>query len=95
MSIFQMLLAAIAPVVSLALLLIVWKVRFGKHPAVLAARKSAKSFRRTVTGDLEPVHDGRRDFRIAAGLAVQKSNKKKKWVSQGKISDETIHSIAP
>lgn len=95
MSIFQTVIAVAAPIVVFALLLTAIKVRFGNHAAVTAARKSANSVGNTIGGNLEPFHDGRRDFRIAAGLAIQKGKNGKKWVSQGKVSDETIHSIAP
>ena len=44
-----------------------------------------------IQGRISPVFDGVRDYRVAAGLAVDL--KSKKWVEQGRLSNEALTSV--
>ncbi|WP_145915698.1 hypothetical protein [Labrenzia sp. CP4] len=80
-------------VIATVFFLAVVRVTFGKRSALRSAKVSSNSLKQAITGDLKPLHDGRRDFRVAAGIALKEVDGKKKWVPQGKLSDEALNSI--
>ena len=43
-----------------------------------------------LTGTVKTVFDGSRDYRVRAGLAV---NKKNQWVEQGALSEEALDAV--
>ena len=51
-------------------------------------RERTQSFRKALRGEIDTTHDGSRDYRVSAGVAVDcKTNT---WVAQGRLSEEAI-----
>lgn len=55
------------------------------------SRARTRSWYKPIFGDVQTYHDGYRDFRVQAGLAVDK--KTNTWKGQGILSEESIDSI--
>jgi hypothetical protein len=68
--------------------LLAWRISRGNPQEWERNRRLVGSLRKTIRGEISTVHDGRRDYRISAGIAVDR--KGKKWVEQGRLSAEAI-----
>lgn len=56
-----------------------------------AAKDVSSTLQNIINGDINPVHSGIRDYRVACGVAVDL--KTGEWISQGRVSDEVIHGV--
>ncbi|CAK0750845.1 hypothetical protein CCP2SC5_1710004 [Azospirillaceae bacterium] len=54
-------------------------------------RQRTKSFSAALHGRLSPYFEGKRDYRVAAGLAIDRRTNT--WVEQGRLSDEALASV--
>lgn len=68
------------------------KLLFGDSEQYKRNRVRTSSFRRAITGCLPTMHEGGRDYRVSAGIAV--NTKTGKWVEQGRLSDEAVQATA-
>jgi hypothetical protein len=93
MTIIQYIIGFISFGLATVFLLAVLKVTFAKKSALRSARASSGTFKQAFSGDLKPLHDGKRDFRVSAGIALKTADGKKKWVPQGKLSSEALNSL--
>ena len=68
--------------------LIAWRVWRGNPLEYERNRHRIGSLRRAIRGEVPTVFDGTRDYRVAAGVAVDK--KTNEWTEQGRLSAEAI-----
>jgi len=68
--------------------LIAWRIWRGNPLEYDRNRRRAGSLGQTIRGDIRTTHDGRRDYRVSAGIAVDV--RKNEWMEQGKLSAEAI-----
>jgi hypothetical protein len=68
--------------------LLAWRIWQGNRLEYERNRQRSISLRKALRGELSTVFDGRRDYRVSAGVAVDRS--KNEWVEQGRLSAEAI-----
>jgi len=51
-------------------------------------RDRTGGFRKALRGEIETVFDGARDYRVSAGIAIDRNTNS--WVEQGRLSEEAI-----
>jgi|HubBroStandDraft_4_1064222.scaffolds.fasta_scaffold308956_2 hypothetical protein len=76
---------------SLCVLWVGIKILRGRRNEYERNRSRASSAWAVFTGALNPRRDGRRDDKVAAGLAI--STTTNEWVEQGRYSDEALHDV--
>jgi hypothetical protein len=73
---------------SLLSALLAWRIWRGNRIEYDRNRQRTGSFRKAIRGEVETVFDGTRDYRVSAGVAVDR--KKNEWVEQGRLSAEAV-----
>ena len=68
--------------------LLAWRIWRGNRHEYDRNRLRTGSLRNAIRGEISTVFDGTRDYRVSAGVAVDK--KKNEWVEQGRLSPEAI-----
>lgn len=68
--------------------LLAWRIWRGNRLEYERNRERTGSVRRAIFGELPTFFDGTRDYRVSAGVAVDR--KKNEWVEQGRLSAEAI-----
>lgn len=88
--VFYNLLAVFFGIGSIALAVLAVYVFFSDPLEYRRNKSRSKNIKSSAMGTISRSHDGFRDSRVHAGLAV---NNKNEWVEQGRLSDESIDGI--
>src|SRR5690349_8002815 len=67
--------------------LLAWRLFRGNRIEYDRNRRRSPSILKAVKGEIPTTHEGGRDYRVSAGIAV---NRKNEWVEQGRISSEAL-----
>ena len=73
---------------SIVFALLAWRVWRGNRLEYDRNRRRTGSVMRAFRGEIPTMHDGTRDYRVSAGVAVDID--KNEWVEQGRLSTEAI-----
>lgn len=89
-SVFYNLTAIVFGFISLAFGVLAIYVFFSDPLEYRRNKKRSRNFSSTLKGKIARAHDGFRDSRVHAGIAI---NSKNEWDEQGRLSDESINGI--
>lgn len=78
-------------VISIGLFALAFKILFANKADYEINRERSNSIVSVVRGNIRTKHGEHRDFRVQAGLAVDK--KKNEWAENGALSEESIDSV--
>lgn len=71
--------------------IVTWRLFNGDKADYERNRLRHKTYFSPILGTVNSTHEGNRDYRVAAGLAVDL--RKNQWVAQGRLSEEAIDSV--